>query len=341
MSKSFIDILGTSVDATERETDYIRYSLEYMDGAMNVIRKSYLQFEPICRACKIADNEQACMEVEKLCLYIMGNGASILARDKETGAIVGVILNMLEVSDQRVSSDHKWGEFKPNLNSQARREYPNEMTFLEFFRERVCKTENSRTLMQTLNDINASIDLYTKYSIECKMEIMFLAVLPEFTQRGIGTNLFKYSLQLAEDIRKGTASQLDVPAGGKILKPKLISTICTSLYPQKIAKKLGFKDLLEVPFTNTSFHTPSPLFNYEDEPEEEESSPIVSILYAKLLEWYLSASFQPFWEMFYIISVRKLWIKKQYWTNLPFLPFTLIKIHYSVLLRNLTSINII
>lgn len=107
MSKSFIDILGTSVDADEKEIDYIRYSLEYMDGAMNVIRKGYLQFEPICQACKISRNEPACMEVEKLCLYIMGNGVSILARDKETGVIVGVILNMLEVSDTRVMSDTK------------------------------------------------------------------------------------------------------------------------------------------------------------------------------------------------------------------------------------------
>lgn len=126
--------------------------------------------------------------------------------------------------------------------------------------------------------------MYTKYSVECKMEIIFLAVLPEFGHRGIGTNLFKYSIQLAENIRNGTASQQDVPPGGKPLKPKLVSTICTSLYPQKIAKKLGFKDLLEVPFENTSFFAPSPLIDNNEESEEEDSTPIVSILYAKLLE---------------------------------------------------------
>lgn len=97
------------------------------------------------------------------------------------------------------------------------------------------------------------IDVFDQFGIDCLVEFMFLATLPEFEKRGIGCDLIRYSRQLAEELSKGIGADcIDESLKDKI--PKAVAALWTSSYSAKIGMKLGFKVLNTVPYKEFSFN---------------------------------------------------------------------------------------
>lgn len=91
--------------------------------------------------------------------------------------------------------------------------------------------------MNFMIEADSRVNLFEKYNVDLLFEIMFLGVLPEYGGNGIGYELCKYSISLAR--------QLDL---------KLVTSLFTGLYSQKIGKKLGFNVIIEESFNNFSFN---------------------------------------------------------------------------------------
>lgn len=85
-------------------------------------------------------------------------------------------------------------------------------------------------------EADSRVDIFEKFNATSLLEIMFLAVLREYGRNGIGYQLCKYSIQLAEQ-----------------LNLKLVSSLFTGKNTQVIGKKLGFVVVHEESFNNFSF----------------------------------------------------------------------------------------
>lgn len=84
---------------------------------------------------------------------------------------------------------------------------------------------------------DSRIDIFEKFQVDSLFEIMFLAVIPEYWRNGIGYQLCKYSVQLAQQINL-----------------KLVSSLFTGRNTIEIGKKLGFEVVVEESFKNFSFN---------------------------------------------------------------------------------------
>lgn len=84
---------------------------------------------------------------------------------------------------------------------------------------------------------DSQVDIFQKFHVDTLMEIMFLAVIPEYWGNGIGFQLCKYSVQLAEQ-----------------LNHKLVCSLFTGPPTIVIGKKLGFDVVVEESFNNFSFN---------------------------------------------------------------------------------------
>lgn len=80
--------------------EFISYSLEYRDQVLNVIRKSFFQYETVSVGSEIDKNIAAQQELEILCDDVLTkSGVSLMARDVEKDLIVGVSLNVVQVKN--------------------------------------------------------------------------------------------------------------------------------------------------------------------------------------------------------------------------------------------------
>lgn len=81
-----------------QKIEFISYSPEYRDQVLNVIRKSFFQFETVSVGSGINKNVEAQKDLELLCDDVLKrSGVSLIAREIENDKIVGAALNVVQV----------------------------------------------------------------------------------------------------------------------------------------------------------------------------------------------------------------------------------------------------
>lgn len=99
---------------------------------------------------------------------------------------------------------------------------------------------------------DSRVDIFEHFKINSLLEIMFLAVLEDYGRKGIGYNLCKYSVELAQDLSKGKDVENYLGEGER--RPQLVSSLWTGMNTQVIGAKLGFDVIYQEPFTEFSFN---------------------------------------------------------------------------------------
>ena len=94
--------------------------------------------------------------------------------------------------------------------------------------------------------MDAKVDLFKQFEVDCLLEIMFLATLPEMEGKGVGTQLVASSIELAKLLKQGQATE-NLPQDSIHKRPQLVSSLFTSRISQKVGKKNNFKEINEVP----------------------------------------------------------------------------------------------
>lgn len=85
------------------QIEFESLSDETLEGALNVIRKTFFFYESVCVAVDLMSEPGASEELEELCLYAAKDGVSVVAIDITTNEVVGVAFNKIQVSEQRSS----------------------------------------------------------------------------------------------------------------------------------------------------------------------------------------------------------------------------------------------
>lgn len=167
-------------------------------------------------------NPVACEELVKLVELTAEDGVSLIAIDEETNKIVGASFNKLQMLS--------------NSNN----------SFFENFRDNICTQENSISLINFMIEMDAQVDLFKLFNVECSLEIMFLAVIPEYGGKGIGKMLVENTLSFIELIQKNNDDCSNLP--------KLATGILTSKYSYKIFKDLNFIEVFKKEFSDCDFN---------------------------------------------------------------------------------------
>jgi len=73
---------------------------ETLEGALDVIRKSFFLHESVSIGVELTSEPGACKEQEELCLNAAKDGVSVVAIDIHTNEVVGVAFNKIQVGEQ-------------------------------------------------------------------------------------------------------------------------------------------------------------------------------------------------------------------------------------------------
>ncbi|XP_062565868.1 uncharacterized protein LOC134228101 [Armigeres subalbatus] len=211
------------------EVEIIFYDEEYREQSMDVLRKSFFLNECVCIGSEVNLDLQAQVDLEQLCLDVGRSGTSLIARHVPSNKIVGVSFNVLQTPSA-----------------------PGDLNYFETFRDQHCISESSKNLMQYMITMDGKVNLFEKFNIDCLFEIMFLATLPEFEGKGIGSALVSCSIELAKLLKDGQATE-NLPDDSKHKRPKLVSALFTSKISQRVGMKNHFEAINEVPHAEFVF----------------------------------------------------------------------------------------
>ncbi|XP_076384070.1 uncharacterized protein LOC117226746 [Megalopta genalis] len=128
-----------------------------LEGALEVIRKSFFPNESICKGINLLSDPCSVKALEEVCLAVTRDGVSLVA---------------IEVKTQKV------------------------------FRED-CEHHTANAYLDLMIAINDQINLFEYYDVDCIMECMFLATLPEMQQQNIGESLVCLSVDVANALGSG------------------------------------------------------------------------------------------------------------------------------------------
>lgn len=89
---------------------------------------------------------------------------------------------------------------------------------------------------------DGQIDIFQLSNSTCLLELMFVAVLPEYRGKRIASALFALSFELVRSLKGGVNVKRSLDGAEMPIEPvpTTVSAICTSLYTQRISEKLGF-----------------------------------------------------------------------------------------------------
>ncbi|XP_066600843.1 uncharacterized protein [Prorops nasuta] len=211
------------------QIEFESLTADTLPGALEVLRKSFFMYESVSTAVGITTEPGAAKELEQLCLDAAKDGISVVAIDVNTTEVVGVAFNVIQLNR------------------------PGEKSFFEEFSEN-CKFKSSKALVEFMMDIDSKIDLFQYYNVDCILEIMFLATLPNYGKRRIGEILVVTSIEIGNLLKRGknvkTPVMLDDHSFIRNVDavPGLVSALMTSKYSQKIANRVGFEQLLVVSY---------------------------------------------------------------------------------------------
>ncbi|XP_012235353.1 arylalkylamine N-acetyltransferase-like 2 isoform X2 [Linepithema humile] len=208
---------------------------ETLEGALDVIRKGFFPHESICTGVNLTSEPGASEELEELCLNATRDGVSVVAIDVHSNEVVGVCFNKIQI-----------------LSAGS------EKSYFESFRDN-CRYKSSKHLVDFMINIDSRINLFKHYNVNCILELMFLATLPDYRGRRIGELLITSSLELGKELRrdKKVKTPVTIHCSNELTNadtvPVLASAIMTSSYSQRIAMKLHFDQLLEVSYDEFEF----------------------------------------------------------------------------------------
>ncbi|XP_050454551.1 arylalkylamine N-acetyltransferase-like 2 isoform X2 [Cataglyphis hispanica] len=209
---------------------------ETLEGALDVIRKSFFVYESVSKAVDLNSEPGACKELEELCLNAAKDGVSVVAIDTTSNEVVGVCFNKIQVFD---SSSEK--------------------SYFERFSDN-CQYKSSKCLVDFMRNVDSRINLFKHYNVSCILELMFLATHPAYGKRRIGELLVISSLELGKELKHGknVRTSVTIHDNDELTnvdeKPTLASAIMTSNYSQRIATKLHFDQLMEISYDEFEFN---------------------------------------------------------------------------------------
>ncbi|XP_039280447.1 uncharacterized protein LOC120350566 [Nilaparvata lugens] len=189
---------------------------EYLDEALQTLSVGFFPYESISLGCSVNSNAKACRELEKLAALTAEDKASFVAIDSSTNKVIGALFNKIQ---KKCDTDAP--------------------SFFEHFRDDHCQESNSKALIDFMIEMDSFIDIFSKFQVDQVLELMFIAVNPEYRRRGIATSLIDFSL----DVIKKENSAI-----------KLASSLATSSFTYKILKKLHFEEVLKKELNDFSFN---------------------------------------------------------------------------------------
>uniref|UniRef100_A0A0A1WG81 Urease accessory protein UreF n=2 Tax=Zeugodacus cucurbitae TaxID=28588 RepID=A0A0A1WG81_ZEUCU len=203
-----------------------------LEEALEILDKSFFLNEPICIACEIhlPENAQARSELRELCRATADDGVSLVANHVQSGKIVGVLFNKLQY-------------IPPN----------GEDPFFIQFRKECTKSPQAQCLMDFMNHVDSETDVFELYKIDTLLELMFVATLPEWGRRGIGSQLIRYAIQLARELSEGIGVD-EIHPQLRDKRPKAVTAIFTSIFSQKFGNSQNFKVINRVPYTDYAYN---------------------------------------------------------------------------------------
>ncbi|CAH0694236.1 unnamed protein product [Spodoptera exigua] len=206
-------------------------------GALRVITDSFCQDESVSIGTEVNKNPVAAEELLELCADAALDGVSLVAVAVDSGEVVSVAFNKLQVA----TSDSS------------------EKPFFEIFAEERCTQPSSRALIEWMAEVDGKCNFFDKYNVDCSLEIMFLATLREHRHKRLGRILCSTSIDLARKLKNGPVSKMSVQDLGPkysnmaarkpVTKvPKICQALWTSEATQKIGKVLNFEVGIRVSF---------------------------------------------------------------------------------------------
>lgn len=213
------------------EFEIITLEDDKAEEALQVLEAFYLN-ECVCIGTEInlPENIQARSDLTELCRIVNNDHVSLAARHVPTNKIAGVSFNKLQfISDG------------------------SEVPFFVEFRDKRCISENSKALMSYMIEMDAEIDPFDLFKIDCLLELMFLVVLPEFQKKGLGNALVGYTVELARELNQGKGFDA-LPKCLQSKRPKAVTALFTSNFSQKCGQANNFKVLNRVPHKRFKFN---------------------------------------------------------------------------------------
>ncbi|KAH8381360.1 hypothetical protein KR093_003042, partial [Drosophila rubida] len=199
---------------------------------IQVLNDSFFINESVCNGCEInlPQNAQARQELRELCRITAQDGVSLIAKHVESGRIAAVSFNKIQ--------------FAPPPGEDN--------FFVKFLKEQV-HSPQALCLMNYMITMDSKIDVCAMYNMDCVNELMFLATLPEFGRHGIGRALVEATIEFTHELSQGKGVE-DIAEELRGLRPAAVTALWTSFFTQKIGKKVGFKVLNSVPYSEFEYN---------------------------------------------------------------------------------------
>ncbi|KAL3280985.1 hypothetical protein HHI36_004210 [Cryptolaemus montrouzieri] len=209
---------------------------------MDIVEKSFLNQENVCIALGIPKDPIAKQDLKDLCLEAAEDGISFIALDKTEhaeGRVVGFVINKLQVNEPGPS-------------------------FFEKHAAR-CRSRNAKELIQIMIDIDDKCQLFENSQVDCIGEIMFMGILPEYTNNKLGTYLGIASVECLLFLKLGVNLKLDLDGNPMPIQPvpRGVCCIYSSKYIKNIWKNVPDDNIsfiaIEIPYK--AFHRNGKLFS--------------------------------------------------------------------------------
>ncbi|XP_050306851.1 uncharacterized protein LOC126743687 [Anthonomus grandis grandis] len=209
---------GKTFDGT---IEFVSLTKSRLKEALEVLKTSFYPQENVCKATGLAFMSNAMEECKDMVMGAAKCGVSIIAIDKITQKVVGVLLNKIQHKD---TSSKKL--FEKHIKNT--------------------KYDQVKGLYEFLLEMEEKVNPFSPYQADCLLEMVFLGVPSEYARRGIGFGLCKASIDLAKCLYKGEnvkTSLTDTPLPLQPV-PQIVTVFFTTYKSQGIGRKLNM-DILE------------------------------------------------------------------------------------------------
>ncbi|XP_065354951.1 uncharacterized protein LOC135949350 [Calliphora vicina] len=209
------------------QVEIVKITEDLHDAALELFRNYFMKYENVCNACNLLDTPEASNEMMLLMKATLKDNISFAARDVKTKELVGMCINQLMNPSAQITLDELFASFK---------------------------TPNMQTVVEYLDTVECTYDIFKEWQIDCVIELLFLSTRIDYGRRGIALSLAKYLLEYAAKLKEGEGEESQqLPKHLRGQKPKAIISALTSRYSQIVGEKLGFETLFKEENTMFSF----------------------------------------------------------------------------------------
>ncbi|XP_054742522.1 uncharacterized protein LOC129247420 isoform X1 [Anastrepha obliqua] len=210
------------------ELEIVKITENLYDEAVKLFTENFIQKENISLATRLLNSPQAVKELQSMCRAMLQENTSFAARNISNGELAAIAVTHL------MSSQPENATLGDVMNSM--------------------QSPEMKCISEFLQAVETSADVYKAFQIDCVLEIVFLSTSANYLKRGLASTLSEYSINYARHLLQGTVPEVDLPAAQvRALKPRAVCSVFTSLYTQRIGRKLNFEILKKLPYTEFSF----------------------------------------------------------------------------------------